>query len=323
MTDPVRSALRQGLAVSCTGLLVAALHVPMPLLALLAAQLIGGFACGSYGELLRRIAAALAGSLCGLLVLVAAPDQQWVSLPLFAVATGWGTVLARDRLGAASGILFGMGVVAAFSAGIVEPRPGVDFAFAHAAALIVAALAASAFAAAFIEGSPENGADPPRRAPGDAWLVGIAPVLALVAATALVPPQATVATVAGLATSLGLAGSGSPALGQRALGGALGMVVTLAFLVVVIGAGNDAGVYLGALALVFGAFEWLAMIRPARAAAFRQAAAMFAVAATILPQPDQNLSAPMARITAVGLGMASAMLVFALVPGGRRRRGAK
>ncbi len=321
MTEPARAALRQGLAVSCTGLLVAALHVPMPFLALLAAQLIGGLACASYGELLRRIAAALAGSFCGLLVLVAAPDQQWVSLPLFAVATGWGTVLARDRLGAASGILFGMGVVAAFSAGIVEPRPGVDFAFAHAAALIVAALAASAFAAAFIKVSPENGAETGRRASGDAWLVGIAPVLALVAATALVLPQATVATVAGLATSLGLAEPRAPTLGQRALGGALGMIVTVAFLVVMIGAGNDAGVYLGGLALVFGAFEWLAMARPARAAAFRQAAAMFAVAATILPQPDQNLSAPMARIAAVGLGMAAAMLAFALVAGARRGRG--
>lgn len=65
-----------------------------------------------------------------------------------------------------------------------------------------------------------------------------------------------------------------------------------------------------------GAFEWLASSIPAKAALFRQAAAIFAVAATMLPRPDQFLFASLDRMLAVVLGFAVAVGFF-LIPSGR------
>jgi uncharacterized membrane protein YgaE (UPF0421/DUF939 family) len=58
-----------------------------------------------------------------------------------------------------------------------------------------------------------------------------------------------------------------------------------------------------------GCFEWLAVSLPNNASLFRQAGALFAVAATILPRPEPFLSASWRRMLAVLLGLAVASLI--------------
>ena len=97
MSEPTRGALRLGFAVCLTALVVGPLHVPQPFLALLATQLLIGIPCRCAGVFFSRLASAAAGSLGGLAILTFAPNSQWLSLPLFFAATGWGTAFVARR----------------------------------------------------------------------------------------------------------------------------------------------------------------------------------------------------------------------------------
>jgi len=99
---------------------------------------------------------------------------------------------------------------------------------------------------------------------------------------------------------------------KKILGGLLGIVVALVFLILINGSGNDLAVFLLGLSVLIGAFEWFALRLPANAAVFRQAAAMFAVAATILPQPDRFITDSMERMCAGVLGLCIGSACFLL-----------
>jgi uncharacterized membrane protein YccC len=141
MTEAARGGLRQALAAALAALVVGIFHIPQPFLAVLLVQLLGGIPCQSTSELFRRILSSFAGCLAGLVILTLAPNEQWISLPLFFTLTGWGTVFALRRFGPACGILFGIGIVAMFAESFVFPARNIVFGFAHLFSLITATLA--------------------------------------------------------------------------------------------------------------------------------------------------------------------------------------
>lgn len=301
MTDAGRSAFRQALATAGTAFAVGSLHVPQPFLAVLAAQLTAGMAFSQPGGFFKRLAGAWAGSFCGVLLLAALPEQHWFSLPLFGVAVGAGTSAFSRCGGASAAVLFAMGIGGMFSAGIVHPQMGLLAGSAHAASLSIA-VAFTWFARGVCPTSSRDGESPP-----SFWLTGLTGVVTLITACVTIPAESVVMSIAAMVTSLSLtASSGIP---QKLAGGVLGVVVSLAFLTVVSGAGNDFAVFLLSMAIVMGCFEWLAVSLPNNASLFRQAGALFAVAATILPRPEPFLSASWRRMLAVLLGLAVASLI--------------
>lgn len=310
MSDAGRAALRQALATAGTALVVGSLHVPQPFLAVLAAQLVGGFCCNSLREFLRRLAAAWSGTLAGLFLLVTVPDQQWLSLPLFCIATGFGITCACRRMGPGSAVLFAMGIGGMFSAGIVFPGAGLMSGLAHASSLSIAAIVSAAAWKVCMR--PECSVDP-GTSPVNPWIIGLAATGSLILACLTLPTEGVVMTIATMTTVLALETSAkTPEIGERSLGALLGVAVSVAFLSIVSGAGNNLAVFLGALAFVMGGFEWLASTFSDKAFLFRQAAALFAVAATMLPRPEQFLTASIGRMLAVILGFLAAIAIFAI-----------
>jgi hypothetical protein len=309
MTEAARGALRQALAVALAALVVGIFHIPQPFLAVLLAQLLGGIPCQSALELFRRILSAFVGCLAGVAILTLAPNEQWISLPLFFTLTGWGTVFALRRFGPACGILFGIGIVAMFAESFVFPARDIFFGFAHLFSLITATLAAALVGLAFFrEPAATKNYSPP---PGSAVVIGAAAVCGLLAACTLLPLQLNVTTVSSLTTALALTMTGGGVV-KKFLGGLLGIVVALVFLIPITGSGNDLAVFLLGLSALIGVFEWFALRLPAHAAVFRQAAAMFAVAATILPQPDRFITDSMERMCAGTLGLCIGSACFLL-----------
>ena len=309
MTEAARGALRQALAVALAALIVGIFHIPQPFLAVLLAQLLGGIPCQNASELFRRILSACAGCLAGVAILTLAPNEQWISLPLFFTLTGWGTVFALRRFGPACGILFGIGIVAMFAESFVFPARDIFFGFAHLFSLITATLAAALEGLAFFrEPAATKNYSPP---PGSAVVIGAAAVCGLLAACTLLPLQLNVTTVSSLTTALALTMTGG-GVAKKFLGGLFGIVVALVFLIPITGSGNDLAVFLLGLSALIGGFEWFALRLPAHAAVFRQAAAMFAVTATILPQPDRFITDSMERMCAGILGLCIGSACFLL-----------
>ena len=309
MTEAARGALRQALAVALAALVVGIFHIPQPFLAVLLVQLLGGIPCQSASELFRRILSAFAGCLAGVGILTLAPNEQWISLPLFFTLTGWGTVFALRRFGGACGILFGVGIVAMFAESFVFPARDIFFGFAHLFSLITATLAAALVGLAFFrEPMVGKSQSPP---PGSAVVIGAAVVCGLIAACMLLPTQLNVTTVSSFTTALTLTMSGG-GVAKKFLGGLLGIVVALVFLIPINGSGNDLAVFLLGLSALIGGFEWFALRLPSHAAVFRQAAAIFAVTATILPQPDRFITDSMERMCAGTLGLCIGSACFLL-----------
>jgi hypothetical protein len=309
MTEAARGALRQAFAVALAALVVGIFHIPQAFLAVLLVQLLGGIPCRSASDLFRRILSSFAGCLAGLAILTLAPNEQWISLLLFFTLTGWGTVFALRRFGPACGILFGIGIVAMFAESFVFPARDIVFGFAHLFSLITATLAAALVGLAFFREPVAAISQNP--SPGSAVLIGAAAVCSLIAACTILPAQLNVTTISSLTTALALTMSGG-GVAKKFLGGLLGIVVALVFLVPINGSGNDLAFFLLGLSALIGAFEWFALRLPANAAVFRQAAAMFAVAATILPQPDRFITDSMERMSAVTLGLCIGSVCFLL-----------
>jgi hypothetical protein len=309
MTEAARGALRQALAAALAALVVGIFHIPQSFLAVLLAQLLGGMPCQSASELFHRILSAFAGCLAGVAILTLAPNEQWISLPLFFTLTGWGTVFVLQRFGGACGILFGIGIVAMFAEAFVFPARDIFFGFAHLFSLITATLAAALVGLAFFREPVAAKSQSPE--PGAAVVIGAAVVCGLIAACTLLPAQLNVTTVSSFTTALTLTMSGG-GVAKKFLGGLLGIVVAFVFLIPINGSGNDLAVFLLGLSALIGAFEWFALRLPSHAAVFRQAAAMFAVTATILPQPDRFITDSMERMCAGTLGLCIGSACFLL-----------
>jgi hypothetical protein len=309
MTEAARGALRQALVVALAALVVGTFHVPQSFLAVLLAQLLGGIPCQSAVELFRRLLSALAGCLAGVAILTLAPNEQWISLPLFFALTGWGTVHFHRQYGSACGILFGVGIVAMFAESFAFPARDIGFGFAHLFSLTIGTLSAAVVGMAFFREPVAAKNNLPT--PGAALVIGAAVVFALVAACTLLPVQLNVTTVSSLTTALALTiAAGSAA--KKFLGGLLGVLVALVFLIPINGSGNDLAFFLLGFSAFIGAFEWFAVRLPAHAALFRQAAAIFAVTATILPQPDRFITDSMERMCAAILGLCIGSACFLL-----------
>jgi hypothetical protein len=86
----------------------------------------------------------------------------------------------------------------------------------------------------------------------------------------------------------------------------------MVFLIPINGSGNNLAFFLLGFSAFIGAFEWFAVRLPAHAALFRQAAAIFAVTATILPQPDRFITDSMERMCAAILGLCIGSACFLL-----------
>ncbi len=299
MSDATRGAFRQGLAVCLTALVVGSLRVPQPFLAILAAQLIAGIPCPTAVVFLSRLASAASGSLCGIAILTLAPNEQWISLPLFFVLAGWGTSIIAKRRDPASAILFCMGIASMVAEGFVFPARDLPFGLAHTASLITAsvcsAVAGQIFPFPKIESHTPKHLEPP-------LAIGLAAVAALIVACAVLPTQPTVTVVAAVTTALSL-GGGMGVVGQKFLGGLLGAGLAVAFVILPSGAGNDVAIYLLGLTAAMAGFEWLAVRYPKNSPALRQAGAIFAVMGTILPQPEQFMWGSLERMCAVLAGL--------------------
>ncbi len=309
MTEAARGALRQALAVALAALVVGIFHIPQPFLAVLLAQLLGGIPCQSASELFRRILSSFAGCLAGVAILTLAPNEQWISLPLFFTLTGWGTVFALRRFGPACAILFGIGIVAMFAESFVFPARDIVLGFAHLFSLLTATLAAALVALAFFREPMAAKSQHP--SPGSAVVIGAAAVCGLIAACVLLPVQLNVTTISSLTTALTLTMTGG-GVAKKFLGGLLGILLALVFLIPINSSGNDLAVFLLGLSAVIGGFEWFVVRLPAHAAVFRMGAAIFAVAATILPQPDRLITDSMERMCAATLGLCIGSACFLL-----------
>lgn len=300
MTAPVRAALHQALAVTGTAFAVAVFHVGQPFLGVLAAQATAGIPCRGGRDLCQRLGSAWSGSLGGALVLTAFPQQPWLSLPVFAALSGWGTRFAIRQFGPAAAILFAMGICGSFSAGIVFPAQGLFAGAAHALSLTLAIAVTVLLDPLGVR--PAAAQAPP--APG-AWLMGGCCAGSLVLALVTLPAQSVVVTIAALTCVIGLGPEGRGIV-DRVAAGVAGAVAALIFLVGISALTNDLAAYLVAMGFVVGALEAMAWMSPRHGAACRQAGAMFAVTATILPRPEESLQASGQRMAAVLLGIAVA-----------------
>lgn len=303
MSDATRSVFRLGLSLGFTALVVGSLHIPQPFLAILAAQLVTGIPCRTAKAFFSRLASACAGSLCGIAILTLAPNEQWISLPLFFALAGWGTFFVAKRRDPASAILFGMGIASMVAEGFVFPARDLPFGLAHTASLITAAIC-SALAGWFF---PFENKDSSPAHPEPAAAIGLAAVVSLIVACAVLPTEPTVTVVAALTTAISL-GGGTGVIGKKFLGGLAGAMLALGFVIVASGAGNNVAFYLLGLISIMGGIEWLAVRFPKHSAALRQAGAIFGVMGTILPQPEQHMWGSMERMCAVlaGLSIGSA-----------------
>jgi len=298
MTDATRGAFRHGLAVCLTALVVGSLHVPQPFLAILAAQLIAGIPCPTVVVFFSRLASAVGGSLCGVAILTLAPNEQWVSLPLFFALAGWGTSFVAKRRDPASAILFCMGIASMVAEGFMFPARDLPFGLAHTASLITASVCSAVAGRIFSFPKIEK----PRAHQEPALAIGLAAVAALIVACAVLTTQPTVTVVAAVTTALSL-GSGLGVIGQKFLGGLLGAGLAVVFVIIASGAGNDLAFYLLGLTAAIAGFEWLAVRYPKNSPALRQAGAIFAVMGTILPQPEQFMWGSLERMCAVLAGL--------------------
>jgi len=309
MTEAARSGLRQGLAASLTALAVGFLHIPQPFLAVITATLIAGFPCPTARDGLVRFAAAAAGSAVGVAILVAAPEQQWISLPLFCMATGWGSLFAVRKFGPAAGILYGIGLVSLFSEVLIHPGREMNFGFAHTASLLTATAITAPLASVFLKAKagrplppPGNGAPPTLRAH---LFVGTAATLALLASCAFLPGQTTVTTVSAFTAALAISKPGTaPRFGAKLIGGAGGILLSVLFITLVTGSGNDIAILLLGLGAIVGLAEWLAARSSSEVStAVRQGAATFVIMSTILPAPERFMTSSLERMCAILLGL--------------------
>ena len=301
MSEAWKAAGRQALATAGTALVIGTLHVPQPFLAVLAAQVTAGICFSNAGGFSHRLAGVWIGTFVGAILFAIAPEQPWISLPLFGLAATFGPKIFHQRGGPSSAVLFLMALAGMFVAGGVDPRLGLISGMAHAISLTVAVMMTFLVSRLF----PVGEGTPPRFSGG--W-VGISGILALIVSRATMPDSAIVATIAGMTMAFSLSPEAPPVL-AKLVGGVLGVLISGGFIVVVAGSGNDLGVFLGGLGLSLGAFEWCAITFKKYGVGIRQAAAIFSSAVTMLPRPVDSIGSSGQRMSAVILGLVIGGLV--------------
>jgi len=318
MTPPQRAALRQGLATAGAALGVGAFRFQQPFLCVLAAQLIAALPCPSAGGVLRRLLSAAVGTATGLIILSGLPQQPWLAWPVFGAAAAAGCIIISRHGDPACVILFGMGVCSSFPAGVIHPVPALPSALGHAGSLAIA-VAAAWFARA-ISGEVDTPPGSVRPIPVTSGLaIGTTVVGSVVAASLFLPREFVVMTVAAVTTIIALESPGSPAnIPQRAGGGCLGAVLSIGFMILISGAGNNLALFLLSLGLVFALLEGSAVRLSRWSTALRQAGAVFAVMATMLPRPDLTVTASDHRLAAIFVGLAIAATVHLATTAGKR-----
>lgn len=311
MSGARRAALRQGLATAGAALGAGVLRLHEPFLSVLAAQLVAGLPCPTPGGWVRRVVAGLIGTAAGLIILSGFPQQPWLAWPAFGAVAACGGVAISRHWEPACVILFGMGVCSSFPAGAIFPVPAVLGGIEHAGSLTIAI--ASCWLARSLAGEAQEPQAAARPLPSSSALaIGATVVASLAAAGLLLPHELVVMSVASVATIVALEAPGVPAhLPARAAGAAIGMALSIAFIIFVSGAGNNIALFLLSLGLGMAAIEGLATSRPHWAPSLRQAGAVFAVMATMMPGPDISLLAAADRAAAVFIGLALAAGVHA------------
>lgn len=303
--EAVRRSLLAAAVVAGTALAMGVFRLPQPFLGVLAACLLWGRPAVGRQVWTVRVLAGWAGSAAGAGILVALPQQPWVSLPLFALVLGAGYRGVKSRAGAGAAMLFGMGMAASFPSGVVVASEGLVAAVIHGSALTVGAVVV----AVAQSGDRKSSADDQAAMPANVWPLPLAAVTSVVISSAVFPAGSVVMTVASVvaADAFFSAGSGRDVV-QRLGGAAVGALAGVMVLILAFGSTNDLTLYLAGLAALAAVFEFLVLRFPLLVGAGRQAAAAFVVVATSFPRPTGTMDASFER----GLAVFGGVLLGAL-----------
>jgi uncharacterized membrane protein YccC len=302
-------AARQGIAAAGAALAAAILNLPQPFLTVLAVVLLcGATPVATWGQIASRILWAWIGCAAGVLLIILLPEQPWLALPLFGVLTGGGMLMLSRHHGYGHVLMYGMGICASAPAAAIYPNLLMPSALAHGLLLTIAVLAAAFACPPQVASSGTS-----NMLPRSAMVIGVAVTLSLIAALLIVPHDVVVMVIATVTTILRLEWPNTPsALREKITGVVIGTVASVVFIILVAGSGNNLAVFLLALGLMVWAFEAGARREKTWAIAFRQAAALFAVAAPMIPAPVQSLAGVESRILAVWGGFVIAVLCYLL-----------
>jgi uncharacterized membrane protein YccC len=302
---------RHVVAVSAAALTAAVFHLPQPFLIVLTAFLLACENSLPHDRILFRIAGAWAGSLCGIVVMTAFPDQPWMLVSTFGLMVAACLHFASRTGDDSITLVTGMGAAAGIPAGILHPAAAITAGGFHAiniaCGILSAALAFSLF--------PVKGDSPRRSAPlfsfRMALSVGVITAMGLVWAALFIPHGGVILVIASYIMGLRLFAPGvQPFVVQKTVGAVLGVLLGAIFNVLLSGMTNDITFFLLLLAAFFAALAWIGEWRKEICPCMAQAGAMFAVAAPALPRPDISLFAMGVRIEEVLLGCAAGLLVY-------------
>jgi len=314
---PALAGLRSATAAGLAALAVAILGFPQPFLAVLASQLLVTKAGGGGRFLGCNLWAVGTGALLGGGGLALCAQQPWFLLPVGGVVAGVGGAWWWGSYGPVAAMVFLMGLVATLGSGLIYPEGAMTIGLAHAGSMILALLAAALVRALFGcdeeaqtggEGSEAHSQPVPKTVFG--LLSGLSVLTGFGAAALLLPGLVVPLSISVVATCCGLGSSqDSRGIWQKIGGAILGGIIATVFVIVVAGAGNDLAVVVGGLMLVLGSLETMARLSTSGPGWYRQAASVFAVAATMLPAPLAHFSGVLLRVTAVWLGFSLALLI--------------
>jgi hypothetical protein len=298
-------ALRSALAGGVAALLVGIMGFPQPFLAVIGSQLFLLQPALSWPRWLQFFLTLAVGGALGSTPIMALPQQPWVALPLATLLLVGGVFFFLRHAGIPWALIFSMGFVASFGPGIIVPGGFLPHALAHLGSLTLAFL--SAVLARTIFSTNESATATPhvesKVVAATAFTTGAAALSGWILGALLFPHSIVPLSIAVVATSVGLWPLPAPdILRQRLLGTLLGGVMASTFLILISGSGNNLAVFLGGLALVLGAIEGCARHPKMPLALWRQAAAVFAVAAPMFPRPLVELEGVLTRIAAIWTG---------------------
>lgn len=324
---PARAGLRSATAAGLAALAVAVWGFPQPFLAVLASQLVVTQAGGEGRYLGSNLWAVATGALLGGGGLALGAQQPWFLLPVGGILAGVGGAWWFGSRCPVAAMMFLMGLVATLGSGLIYPEGAITAGLAHAGSLVLALLAA-AFARAVFGGDAEgptgsagnvaHSAAVPRTTFG--LISGLSVMTGFGTAALFLPGLVVPLSISVVATCCALGTAPDSRVVRQKIGGAvLGGVIATVFVIVIGGAGNDLAVFVGGLMLVLGTLEAIARRSTLGAAWYRQAAAVFAVGATMLPAPLAHFSGALLRVGSVWVGFALALcLGLALLRLGRK-----
>lgn len=313
---PARAGLRSATAAGLAALAVGIPGFPQPFLAVLTSVLVVVQVNGDGRFLWQNFCAIGSGAVLGGCGLILCAQQPWLLLPVVGVVAGVGSSLWWRGFGQIAAMIFLMAVVATLGTGIIHPEGAMAVSFSHGASLILAVTAA-AFARAIFSENPTKGDGghsplnmPPVVPEYFGPLTGLSVMAGFGVAALILPEYVVPLLISVVTTCCGVfPWPDRSILVQKIQGAFLGGVVSLVFLILVIGAGNDLAILLVGILIILGGFEALARNSIGQRACFRQAAAVFAVAATMLPAPLEQLNGVLLRIGSVWVGFALVLVI--------------